>query len=174
MSFSWRFYPKRLTIMLHSYTVDTARRSNSGISVLLKDTSTKAGIEPPTPWLKDGPPNHWSTVAPLLPFRFSKKRKNISIINNPSKLVGIYDEGAAREFTAVLIHFFKMHIIATSAIITFTPVLNPHPVSPNPNSIPSSWEWDCVVLHDRFIKAIPRLCQHTTCCCAVTISIYLW
>jgi len=38
---------KRLTVMLHSYTADTD--SNSGLSVLLKDTSTRAGIELPTP-----------------------------------------------------------------------------------------------------------------------------
>jgi len=31
--------------MLHAYPVDTG--SNSGLSVLLKDTSTRAGIEPP-------------------------------------------------------------------------------------------------------------------------------
>jgi len=43
------FYPERLTIMLHSYTVDKATGSNSVLSVLLKDTSTRAGIEPPTP-----------------------------------------------------------------------------------------------------------------------------
>jgi len=55
MSISWRFYPKRLTFTLHSYTVDAATRSSSGLSVLLKDTSTRAGIEPPTAWLKDGP-----------------------------------------------------------------------------------------------------------------------
>jgi len=48
MSFSWRFYPKRLTILLESYTVDAATGSNSRLSVLLKDTSTRPGIEPPT------------------------------------------------------------------------------------------------------------------------------
>jgi len=37
--------------------------SNSGWSVLLKDTSTRAGIEPPTLWLKNVPANHWPTVA---------------------------------------------------------------------------------------------------------------
>jgi len=56
--------------MLHSYTVDTATGSNSGLHILLKDKSTRAGIEPP--WLKDGPANHWPTVASfhtaLLPF----------------------------------------------------------------------------------------------------------
>jgi len=46
---SLRFYRKRLTIMLASYTVGTTTGSNSGLSVLLKDTSTRAGIEPPTP-----------------------------------------------------------------------------------------------------------------------------
>jgi len=51
-SFSWLFYPKWLTILLHSYTVDAATGSNSGLSVLLKDTSTRVGIEPQTPWLK--------------------------------------------------------------------------------------------------------------------------
>jgi len=50
---------------LQSYTVDKATGSNSGLSVLLKDTSTRAGIESPTPWLKDGPANHWPTVAPI-------------------------------------------------------------------------------------------------------------
>jgi len=59
MSFSWCFYPKRLTILLHSYTVDAATGSISGTSVLLKDTSARAGTEPPTPWLKDGPATHW-------------------------------------------------------------------------------------------------------------------
>jgi len=63
MSFSWRFYPKRLTITLHSYTGDTA----TGLSVLLKDTSTTAGIEPLTPWFKDGPADHWPTVADEFP-----------------------------------------------------------------------------------------------------------
>jgi len=43
------FDPKRLIIMLHSSSVDTATGSYSGFSVLLKDTSTRAGIEPPTP-----------------------------------------------------------------------------------------------------------------------------
>jgi len=46
---TFSFYPKRLTIKSHSYTVETATESNSGLSVLLKDTSTRAGIEPPTP-----------------------------------------------------------------------------------------------------------------------------
>jgi len=63
MSFGWRFYPKRLTVLLHSYTVDAATGSNSGLSVLLKDTSTRAGIEPPTPWLKDGPATHSPIVT---------------------------------------------------------------------------------------------------------------
>jgi len=45
--------------MLHSCTVDTGSR------VLLKDTSTRAGIEPPTPWFKDGPADLWHTVARL-------------------------------------------------------------------------------------------------------------
>jgi len=35
--------------MEHSYTVNTATGSNSGLSVLLKDTSTGAGIDPATP-----------------------------------------------------------------------------------------------------------------------------
>jgi len=39
---------KVLTVTLHLYTVDTATGSNSGFSVLLKGTSTRAGIEPPT------------------------------------------------------------------------------------------------------------------------------
>jgi len=34
-------------------------------SVLLKDTSTRAGIEPPTPRVKDGPATHWPTVETL-------------------------------------------------------------------------------------------------------------
>jgi len=46
-----------------SYTVDAATGSNLGLSVLLKDTSTRAGIEPPTPWLKDTPAIHWPTVT---------------------------------------------------------------------------------------------------------------
>jgi len=61
VSFSWSFYPKRLTIMWHSYTVDTDTGSNSGLSVLLKDTSTRAGIEPPTPPIEGQtgyPPTH--------------------------------------------------------------------------------------------------------------------
>jgi len=49
-SLGWHFYPK------HS---DTARGNNSGLSVLLKDTSTRTGIEPPTPWLEDRPANYW-------------------------------------------------------------------------------------------------------------------
>jgi len=57
------FYPKWLTILLYYYTVDTAAGSNSGLSVLLKDTSTRAGIEPPTPWLKDGPADLWPSVT---------------------------------------------------------------------------------------------------------------
>jgi len=69
MSFSWRFYPKWLTILLHSYIVNAATGSNSGLSVLLKDTSTRAGIEPPTPWLKDGPATHW----PIVVFRTTHK-----------------------------------------------------------------------------------------------------
>jgi len=44
------FIPKQLTLT-HSCRV----------SVLLKDTSTRAGIEPPTPCLKDRPANHWPT-----------------------------------------------------------------------------------------------------------------
>jgi len=40
---------------LQSYSVDAATGSTSALSVLLKDTSTRAGIEPPTPRLKDGP-----------------------------------------------------------------------------------------------------------------------
>jgi len=43
--------------------VDTATGSNSGLSVLLMYTSTRAGIEPSTFWLKDGPANHWPTVT---------------------------------------------------------------------------------------------------------------
>jgi len=35
--------------MLHSYTVDAATGNNSGLSALLRDTSTSLGIEPPTP-----------------------------------------------------------------------------------------------------------------------------
>jgi len=57
-------------LMLHPYTVDTATGSNSGLSVLLKDTSTRAGIEPPTPWLKDGPADHhhvtWNSSCMML------------------------------------------------------------------------------------------------------------
>jgi len=49
--------------MLRSHTVDTATESNSGLSVLLKDTSTQAGIEPHPPFIKGGPANHWPTVA---------------------------------------------------------------------------------------------------------------
>jgi len=46
ITFHWCFFPKQLTITLHSYTVDTATGSNSGLSVL--------GIEPPTPdWKTD-------------------------------------------------------------------------------------------------------------------------
>jgi len=44
-----QFYLKRLTVTSHSYTGDSATGSNSGLSVSLKDTSTRAGIEPPTP-----------------------------------------------------------------------------------------------------------------------------
>jgi len=33
----------------HSYSVDSATGSHSGLSVLLKGTTTRAGIEPPTP-----------------------------------------------------------------------------------------------------------------------------
>jgi len=62
MSFSWRFYPKRFKILLHSDTVEQLQGA-SGLSVLLKGTSTRAKIEPPTPWLKDGPATHWPTVA---------------------------------------------------------------------------------------------------------------
>jgi len=51
--------------MLDSYTVDTATGSNSGLSVLLKGTLTRAGIEPPIPWLKDRPANHWVHRLPL-------------------------------------------------------------------------------------------------------------
>jgi len=51
---------------LQSYTVDTATSRHSGLSVLLKDTSTRAGVEPPTPWLKDGPADHWPIVAQML------------------------------------------------------------------------------------------------------------
>jgi len=47
--------------MRHSYSVDTATGSNSGSSVLLKDAWTMAGIEPPTPILKDGTADHWPT-----------------------------------------------------------------------------------------------------------------
>jgi len=65
MSLSWRFYPKRFTKLLQSYTVDTATGSNLGLGVLLKDTSTRVGIEPPTPWLKDGLATHWPTVTQL-------------------------------------------------------------------------------------------------------------
>jgi len=36
---------------------------HSGLSALLKDTSTRPGSEPPTPWLKDGPADLWPTVA---------------------------------------------------------------------------------------------------------------
>jgi len=48
---------------LQSYTVDTATGNNAGLSVLLKETSTRAEIEPPTPWLKDRPANHWPRVT---------------------------------------------------------------------------------------------------------------
>jgi len=51
--------------MLYSYTVDAATGRNSGLSVLLNETSTRAGIEPPTPWLKDGPATYWPSVAPF-------------------------------------------------------------------------------------------------------------
>jgi len=49
--------------MLHSYTVEAATGSRSGLNALLKDTSTRAGIEPPTPWLEDGPADRWPTVT---------------------------------------------------------------------------------------------------------------
>jgi len=42
-----RFSPKQLPIMFQSYIVDTGTGRDSGLSVLLKDTSTRAGIEPP-------------------------------------------------------------------------------------------------------------------------------
>jgi len=48
---------------LPSYNVNTATGSNSAWSVFLKDTSSRMGIQPPTPWLKDRPANHWPTVA---------------------------------------------------------------------------------------------------------------
>jgi len=43
--------------------VDTDTGSDSGFSVLLKDTWTRAGIEPTTPRSKDGPANNWPTVT---------------------------------------------------------------------------------------------------------------
>jgi len=49
--------------MLHSDAVDTATGSNSGLSVLLEDTSIRAGIEPPTPvWKTCWPLRHSRTV----------------------------------------------------------------------------------------------------------------
>jgi len=59
MSFIW------LRTLLYSDTVDTATGSNSGLSVLLKGTPTRAGIEPPTLWLRDGPATHRPTVTAL-------------------------------------------------------------------------------------------------------------
>jgi len=56
-------FMQRLTTMFYSYTVDAAIGSNSGLSLLLKDASTGVGVEPPTPWLKGRPANHWPTVA---------------------------------------------------------------------------------------------------------------
>jgi len=72
MSFSCRFYPKRLTILLHSHTVRRrSYREQFRVKCLLKDTSTRVGIEPPTPWLKDGyrclsPNSRWTHGVSLL------------------------------------------------------------------------------------------------------------
>jgi len=62
MSFRW-CCPLSKATYNHVTCIDTATGSNSGLSVLLKDTSTRSGIEPPTPWLKEGPATHWPTVA---------------------------------------------------------------------------------------------------------------
>jgi len=58
-------YPARTTYNHIRFIHRRATGSNTGLSVLLKDTSTRAGIEPPTPWLKDRPANHWPTVVLL-------------------------------------------------------------------------------------------------------------
>jgi len=57
LSFSWHFYPKQLTF------IHCRSSYREQLSVLLKDASTRAGIEPPTPWLKDGSANHWHTYS---------------------------------------------------------------------------------------------------------------
>jgi len=44
---------------IQKYTIDTATGNNLWLSVLLKGKSTRAGIEPPTSWLKDRPADHW-------------------------------------------------------------------------------------------------------------------
>jgi len=76
--FSWRFYPKQLTILLQSYSVDAATGSNSALSVLLKDTWTRVGIEPPAPWLKDGPATSWPIAAPLLQCQFVSQQLTVA------------------------------------------------------------------------------------------------
>jgi len=55
--------------MLYSYT---RLQGASGFSALLKDTSTRARIEPPTPWLEDGPTNHRPTVNPNITTRHTE------------------------------------------------------------------------------------------------------
>jgi len=52
------FIELTLLSTLHSPTVDTATGRKPGLSVLLKDTSTRAGIEPSTSIFKDGAANH--------------------------------------------------------------------------------------------------------------------
>jgi len=67
---------KVLKDTLHVYTW---LQGASGLGVLLKDTSTRARIEPPTLWLEDGPANFWPTVAP-----------NIIIITPRLKEISVY------------------------------------------------------------------------------------
>jgi len=45
--------------------------TNSGLSVLLKDTWTRAGIEPPTPRLKDGPADLWHKVNRIIIMKYT-------------------------------------------------------------------------------------------------------
>jgi len=55
--------PSCVSDTLHSHTEDTATRNNSGLSVLLKDASIRAGIEPTTPWLEHGSFHHWGFTS---------------------------------------------------------------------------------------------------------------